>query len=346
MKKIISIAMIFAILFTLVFSMKVYADTLDTLNISIDKSTVHPGENITVTINFGTDLTAYTFDIYYDKKLVEYVSSEGSTQTTPSDEKVRVYYLDSTGGSQPRQSMTATFKAKTEGITTSNPTNFRITAEGLTKPDTSKFDNITDPKIQTFTVEPIFVDYAISLNYEGDVIVNEEKDMRLSIASTMGKNYEHARIEASATSDVQGTAKLLATDGDGQTQYDIIESGWGDPAGELIGGENVNKVLNVRGLFSKAGNYTVTVKLIDRDESDETIISKAFQIAVKEKTTSGGNGNSTQTPGQTNTQGQTSTGTNNQTPSTLPKTGDTIYLAVVPIIAILVASYIFFSKKK
>ena len=189
------------------------------------------------------------------------------------------------------------------------------------------------------------MDYTISLNYDGDVIVNEEKNMKLSISSTMGKNYEHARIEASATSDVEGTVKLLGTDSD-ETEYDIIESGWGDPSGELIGGENVNKQLNLRGLFSKAGNYTITVKLIDRDTSDEIIASKAFQVAVKEKAQTGGTEKTDETQGESNPQEQPKTGTTNNTPKTLPKTGDIIYLTVAPILLLLVVLYVFFSKKK
>ena len=254
--------------------------------------------------------------------------------------------------------MSVTFKAK--DVTTSNPTDFSITAEGLANPDASvTYDDITTPIDKSIIVEPQYVDYNIDLTYSGDVIVNEEKDMKLTISSSMGKNYEHTRILAEATTPDGATIKLLGTD-EQQLEHDIIQSGWGDASGDQIGGKDVSKELNLRGSFDKAGDYTLKIKLIDRDNSDAEIASKTFSINVKET--------QTVTPPENNTTGNEIAGgitneitnennteigninsidnTNNEEPSTLPKTGSTVYLTGASIIAALAVSYFTLKKDK
>jgi len=361
MKKMVSIITIFIVLFILMFSIKVYAASLDTIDISIDKQTVHPGENITVNIQFGQNLGAYTFDVAYDNNLLEYVSAEGGT-ANDTGTKVRVYYFDQTGGTSPRTNMSVTFKAK-EGITTSNPTDLSITAEGLANADASvNYDDITTPIIKNVIVEPVYVDYSIALNYSGNVIENKEKDMQILISSIMGKNYEHTRIIAEATSTSGGTAKLLGTDSQG-LEHDIIQSGWGDASGDSIGGQNVQKELNVKGLFTKAGDYSITLKLIDRDNSDAAIASQNFTVTVgtEDITPPTDEGDDEQLPPENEEDGEevpptTGTETNkpsedeskdetNNTPQTLPKTGNTVYFVIIPIVTLLVIAYICLRKK-
>ena len=59
----------------------------------------------------------------------------------------------------------------------------------------------------------------------------------------------------------------------------------GDPSGYAIGGQNVNKVLNLRGIFDKAGEYKLTFKLIDRDSSDAVITENTFTVTVTDTET-------------------------------------------------------------
>ena len=154
MKKIVNILLILSIIFTfiLLFNTKpVQAAALDDIEISTNKDTVNPGDTITLTITFGKPLGAYTFDIAYDNNLLEYVETDGGT---PNDNgtRVRVVIDDSTGGTNPKASMQRKFRAK-QGITTSNPTNFSITAEGLSNPDASEsYDDIGVPIVKDFVV--------------------------------------------------------------------------------------------------------------------------------------------------------------------------------------------------
>ena len=254
--------------------------------------------------------------------------------------------------------MKITFRAKT-GITTSNPTELSVTAEGLANNDASQeYDDITTPIVKNITVEPVYQDYQINLSYTGDVVQNEEKDMTLEISSNMGRYYEHARIIAEAVTPDGGQVTLKGTDEKG-LEHDIIQSGWGDAQGEKIGGANVSKVLNLKGNFTKAGKYTVTIKLIDRDSSDSEIAIKSFDINVVE--TSGTNtGDNTNQEG--NTIGNEISGNqnivqnetnNNQVqntaeenlPETLPKTGRNIFVPIIIlIVGIGITTYIV--KKK
>lgn len=350
MKKILSIIMVIAILSTCLFMGKVEAATpLNSVTLDTTKETVHPGETVTLTINFGTDLGAYTFDIAYDNNLLEYVSAEGGT---PSDNgtRVRVTFYDSTGGTAPRTNMSITFKAK-EGIITSNPTDLSVTAEGLANADASvQYDDIGVPIVKNIVVEPIYQDYNIELTYTGDVIENVEKEMTLRISSALGKNYEHARIIAEATTPSGGQVTLKGTD-EQQLEHDIIQSGWGDASGYEIGGQNVEKVLSLRGLFTKAGAYTIKIILIDRDSSDAEIVSKTFSItALPEQTTGNGSNNNGNIVGDTteNTTGEENTVQNEQTenlPQTLPKTGRNIFIPIVVVI-IAITSIIAVMKRK
>jgi len=74
MKKIINIFSILAVLSLIIFSTRTYAASLDSIDINTSKTIVRPGEEVEVTINFGEDLGAYTFDIAYDDNLFEYAS--------------------------------------------------------------------------------------------------------------------------------------------------------------------------------------------------------------------------------------------------------------------------------
>ena len=350
MKKIISVVILSLIIVTLGFAGNVNAASLDTITLDTNKEIVNPGQEVTLNINFGKDLGSYTFDIAYDNNLLEYVNVEGGT---PSDNgtRVRVAFYDSSGGTNPRNNMKITFRAKT-GITTSNPTELSVTAEGLANNDASEqYDDITTPIVKNITVEPVYEDYKINLSHEGKIIQNEEKDMKLEISSNMGRYYEHARIMAEAVTPEGGQVTLKGID-EQSLEHDIIQSGWGDPQGEKIGGANVSKILNLKANFTKAGNYTITINLIDRDLSDSIIASKTFDINVLEtegqiednENQEGNNVNEEKNEIKNEEKIEENNNEENL-PKTLPKTGRNIFIpAVILIIGIAIITYIV--KKK
>lgn len=339
MKKTISIITIISIIAVLIFSGKTYAAPLDTIDVQTDKTKVSPGEEVSININFGQNLGAYTFDVSYDNNIFDYVSADGGTANNTGD-KIRVVFFDSTGGTNPRTNMSVKFKAKSD-ITTSNPTELTVTANGLSNADASiTFDDITTPIAKNLTVEPNYVDYTIKLEPTGPVLKEEENVMTLSFSSPMGRYYEHARLIAEATTPAGATIQLLATDS-ANLEHDIIQNGWGDPQGYKIGGKDVSQVIQTRAVFSNIGDYTITLKLIDRDHSDQVISQKSVQFKVSDKSQITTPPTDTEKPEETNKE-QT---TNKKTPTKLPKTGINIYVPIGIILFVLIGVYVYFNKK-
>lgn len=346
MKKTISIITIMMLLVMTILTGKVFADSLDTIEINTDKTTVKPGEELKVTVEFGKKLGAYTFDFAYDNKIFSYVTAEGGTANDLTD-KVRVTYYDSTGGTNPRENMSIIFKAK-DDITTSNPTEITVTAEGLSNEDASiTYDDITSPIVKNITVEPQYVDYTLNLEATGNLIQGKENEMKLSYSSPMGRYYEHARLIASATTPKDGTVNLIGID-ENTLEHDIIQNGWGDAQGYKIGGKDVLQVLNLRGTFSKTGDYTITLKLIDRDNSDSVIAEKTFNFTVTEENTQPEDTENT-TPEQneiTNEAINETKDENTNMPTVLPKTGINIYIPIIATIILLATIFAIIRKKK
>lgn len=342
MKKIISIISILLILLFTVFSIKSYAAPLGGIDIQTDKTTVRPGEEVKVMIEFGQDLGAYTFDIAYDNNIFEYVSAEGGTPNNDGS-NVKLVFYDSSGGSNTRNSATITFKAK-ESIVTSNPTNFAITLEGMANGDASvNYDDILVPIEKDVLVEPNYVDYALRLEYDGKIEADVQKEMNLITESSMGKNYDHVRMiaEVTAKPSDDATVRLLAKN-EQDLELDLIQNGWGEVDEYALGGKDVKQELLLKGEFSQAGNYTVNIKIIDRDSSDAIVVQKSFSFEVNDKSVTN------ETP-NTPTEGETSNTTQNTTeemPDTLPKTGYTQYALILLIIGILAVGYIFTIRKK
>lgn len=351
MKKILSI-FILAVILILNFTVSSFAVVLDRVNVTTDKTTVNPGENVTLTVNFGEDLGAYTVNVAYDNSVLEYVSSVGGT-ANDTTEKVKVVYFDQTGEENPRNNMSVTFKAK-EGIVTSNPTELTVTLEGMSNNDASiTFDDITIPIVKNIMVEPQYVDYSLKLQYEGVIKENVEKDMKIIYSSSMGKHFNKARLVSTLTAPDGATARLIGID-DAGLKHDIIQSGWGDAQGFPIGGKDYNQALDVKGLFDKAGVYSITLKLIDRENSDNIIAENTFNFSV-ENAQGGGLSQITQVPTdqvgavtnpdvnkipQTNTQNTTT-----NTPQKLPKTGINIYIPIMAGIIVLLVAFIINNRK-
>ena len=356
MKKTISLIITTLIIVTLLLTVKSYAASLDTVKFDVNKTVVRPGEEVKVTIDFGKQLGAYTVDVNYDNNIFEYVSVDGGTANDTTD-KVKVTFHDATGGTNPRESMSIIFKAK-EGITTSNPTELTATAEGLANADASEtYDDITTPLVKNLTVEPEYKDYKITLEHTGNIEKDVEKDMKLTYSSAMGRYYEHARLIAEATTPKDASVKLLATDGVTKAETDIIQSGWGDPQGYKIGGKDVSQVLNVRALFSEVGEYSITLKLIDRDNSDTVIAQESFEYKVSEKEITPPEEETPEqpeiTPPEEEKPEQTTPETKpsetvkkEETPSKLPKTGYNEYVIISIALFSVIGLGVYINKKK
>lgn len=308
---------------------------LETVEVNVNRTKIAPGQEVTLTTSFGKALGAYTITAQYDKNVFDYVRSDGG-EASNQDGKVILTYYYSQGKGSPRTSATITFKAKTT-IYADTPTNFSVTLTGLSNPDNSEeYEDITEAFKKDVLVQPNYVNYNLKLEYTGIILPNLEKNMNLITESALGKNYDHVRLTATVTKtpSKNATVKLMAMDEE-DAQVDLLHSGWGEEGGYKLGGKDVKQVLALRGEFSEIGDYTIHVKLIDRDNADKTIVEKDFNIKVGEQTTSETEKNKGQ---------QTETNKENK-PSTLPKAGGTEFTAITIVAIISAAAYLYYTKK-
>ena len=358
---------IFVLLFISI-QINCFASTLENLNIEIDKSVVHPKENVTLKINFGRILSEFEINIAYDKNLFEYYSSDKDINLYDNGDIITLTY-PTISTTEPVSEIEVVFKAK-EDITSSNPTDLKITLQNMKDGLTNEMiENPLLPTEKKIVVEPIYKDYIFSLEYDEVTIKpNEEIKMNLFLKSDMGQNYTNTKIYSTVTSDVEGEAKIYAIDSLG-TKYNVLEEGWGGENGEPIGGANVVKELALSAKFSDAGKYKMNFELQDLNNSGFVIASETFDVIVEEE-----NLNNTNTTNTTNnltitnkidndltsvgsvnnavngTQNTSNTGTNTSNTteykaSTLPKAGSTIYFLILPIVGILILIYCIFKKR-
>jgi len=276
MKKSLMLIIFFTAILLLALTQATLAAPLDTLEISLTTNTVNPGEEVTINFNFGQPLGAFTFDVDFDTNLFEFVTSSVSASTAGGT--TTLLYYDPTGGANPATSMSVTFRALA-GLTTSNPTQFMITANGIANSDASViFDDITVPIVRDVLVEPAYIGYVIEITNESTLQRDIENPINVRISSPMGRYYDHLRLVAHVVTPSGATFRLLGTDSGG-LEHDVILSGWGAPSGFGLGGA-VDITYNFMGIFSEDGNYTLTLNLIDRDNSDEIISTATRTFAV------------------------------------------------------------------
>ncbi len=300
---------------------------LDSAQIDVSKVKIAPGEEVVLTTSFGRALGAYTITAQYDKDVFDYVRSDGGEASNQDGKVILTYYYSQNQGN-PRTSATITFKAKT-AIYADTPTDFSVTLTGLSNPDNSEeYEDITEPFKKDVLVQPKYVNYNLKLEYTGIILPNLEKNMTLTTESSLGKNYDHVRLIATVTKtpSKNSTVKLLAIDEE-DAQVDLLHSGWGEEGGYKLGGKDVKQVLALRGEFSEIGNYTIHVKLIDRDNEDKTIVEKDFNVRVGEE------------------EAKTEEDNKQKLPTTLPKAGGTGYATITIIFITLAGAYLYITKK-
>jgi len=194
MRKIFKAILFVTILYSLIFPLSSYAEVyedLDTLDITLSKDVVNPGEDVTININFGKLLGSYDINIDFDDALFDYKSTSTGTAGV-SGSMVSISFFDTLN---PATAENVTFTAKS-GITTSNPTQFLITLTGMANPDDTVRFNDTVPIIKDVVVEPAYVNYEIFVEYSGPIVKDEEKAIDVRIKSSMGRYYDHLRLIA------------------------------------------------------------------------------------------------------------------------------------------------------
>lgn len=283
---------------------------------------------------------SYTLEVEYDENIFEYVSAIGGTGVDKGG-VVEVAFYDEVGGSTSNAAVVL-FSAK-EDIITTVPTNFSVTATNLQNSDLSEtYDDILLPSIGEVIIEPKYEDYEITLDYEGQVMKDEAKDMLLTISSALGKNYSQVRIIAEVA-EGEENVKLLGKNADYE-DFDLIENGFGEPSGDELGGKDVVKELQLSGIFSEEGKYSVKIMIIDRLDSDNVISEETVEIEVadiaeefveEEKEEKEENDDVVE-----------DTHEEDEIPTEIPNAGNTNYAAIVTSFALLFSIFAVLKTKK
>lgn len=179
--------------------------------------------------------------------------------------------------------------------------------------------------------------YEFGLNYEGTVVVGEEKSSSVTLTGTDATPYTNVRIKVDI---VSGPAKptLLAYDSNG-IGYNIAEIGyWGPEAGFAVGGTFTNET-PVTATFPEAGTYVIKLSLVDVNNNETVITSKEFTVTVVS--------NATEEPAIPENNIITNTTVNNAIEN-IPQAGTSWWVYLIVIAAVIVAAWaiISFTKNK
>ena len=118
--------------------------------------------------------------------------------------------------------------------------------------------------------------------YEGTVVEEQEKDVEIVLVGENAPLYSKVRVKV----DIAGPSipKLIATDSLG-TQIDIAQEGyWGPADGFVIQGDFTNTT-PVKATFDQAGEYTITVSLLNLENANAVLATKTITVSVVEKET-------------------------------------------------------------
>ena len=332
-----------------------FGESLENLKIDIDKSIVHPKEEVTLKIDFGRLLSEFEINIAYDKNLFLYYSANKDINLYDNGDVVTLTY-PTMSSKDAISEIEVTFKAKKE-ITTTNPTDLKVTVQNMKDSLTDELiENPLLPIEKELVVEPVYKEYQFLLEHDDRLTPNKEINMKLVLKSEMGQIYQNAKIYATITSEKESEVQMTATDLLGK-KYNILEEGWGGENGESIGGENISKELNLNTIFSDSGNYKITFELKDLNNSEFVIASKTFNLIVNDENKNQNNISKIENAILENKIATSSegikieenkvNGTNEivYKPTTLPKAGSTIYFLILPSIGILILIYCIFKKK-
>lgn len=208
MKKIVSILLTLAMVLSLVPA--VFAADEPTITMSADKTSVAPGETVTLTVSLDKDtvVDGAGFKIDFDKEAYEYVKKvpdtfDDTTNENVANEKgwVRAVYLNTKPSKPTTWSAgkldTFTFKAK-EGANTSAAT-FKLTIENLEKynPDDPAHNIKVAHKVVgselTIPVEtPAAKGYTVSLGADKQVASGQIVEIPVTIGNNDGKTTYNA----------------------------------------------------------------------------------------------------------------------------------------------------------
>lgn len=166
--------------------------------------------------------------------------------------------------------------------------------------------------------------YNFDIVYSGNIIKNEAKNATVILEGQNATPYTNVRIKVDAISG-PATPSIIAYDSDGNA-FDITQIGnWGPQSGFAVGGTFRNETPIVA-TYPEAGTYVSRMSLVDVNNNDQVIASKEFTISVYEN-------NPVADTNETNN-------ITNNVVDEIPKTGTSLWVYIVVIVATIAIIYI------
>lgn len=166
--------------------------------------------------------------------------------------------------------------------------------------------------------------YNFDIVYSGNIIKNEAKNATVILEGQNATPYTNVRIKVEAISG-PATPSIIAYDSAGNA-FDITQIGnWGPQSGFAVGGTFRNETPIVA-TYPEAGTYVSRMSLVDVNNNDQVIASKEFTISVYEN-------NPVADTNETNN-------ITNNVVDEIPKTGTSLWVYIVVIVATIAIIYI------
>ena len=227
-------------------------------------------------------------ELGYEKALiqVDVKKPEGSTVSLVANDGQNDYDLAQIGFWGPKEgfAITSDYKATTPvKATFSQAGDYTIT---LTLVDVANNNaeiatKAIEVKVEAAPVVEEKSEYGFNFTMPDKVVAGEEQsvDMMLEATTINELGYEKALIQVDVKKPEGSTVSLVANDG--QNDYDLAQIGfWGPKEGFAITSD-YKATTPVKATFSQAGDYTITLTLVDVANNNAEIVTKAIEVKVE-----------------------------------------------------------------
>ena len=172
-------------------------------------------------------------------------------------------------------------------------------------------------------------EFSFDITYDGDIIKDQEKSATVVLEGTEAPVHNKVRIKVDISGP--GTPTIYAYDSN-QTKIDIAEVGyWGPAEGFKVEGTFENET-PIQATFPEAGDYTITLSLLDLENENEVLTTEEFEITVEDNVVDNDENNDT----------------NEENITEIPKTGTSIgeYAIMCAVVfAICYVGYFIYKRK-
>jgi hypothetical protein len=148
---------------------------------------------------------------------------------------------------------------------------------------TTEDGNYTDTVTITVQVQHQVTIFEFAYTVPQEIIAGEIYPVPVTIQpNTVGDlGYARVRFNVEVAKPVGTTVQLLATDTYG-IEYDVAQTGYWGPANGFPISADYSATTEFNAIFSHAGEYTITLSLVDMDNNGMVVVCDSIEITVAE----------------------------------------------------------------